>query len=131
MKTLIEQLKERLSSVEAAYNETGRPRVDFSVYPEDMRVHKEAAYHADVIVEAARKIERENGSGEIDWDDSSQLKWIPWFWMSPSGFAFCHSDYGYSYASAGGGARLRVLHEDTADHIGEAFPEVWEALQLK
>lgn len=131
MKTLIEQLKERLGSIEAAYNETGRPRVDFSIYPEDMRVHKEAAYHADVIVEAARKIERENGSGEIDWNNSRQLKWIPWFIMSPSGFAFPYSDYGHSYAIAGSGARLRVLHEETADHIGETFPEVWEALQLK
>ena len=130
MKTLTEQLKERLTSIDDAYNETGRPKVDFSVYPEDMRDNKEAAYHADVIVEAARKIERENGSGEIDWNNS-RAKYIPWFLMSPSGFAFFSSCYGYSHAEAGGGSRLRVLNRETSDYLGETFLEVWKAMQLK
>lgn len=91
MKNLKKQLEERLNALEDAYNETGRPKIDFSVFPEDMRENSEAEYNAKVIVEAARKIEREHGSGEIDWADRNQLKWIPWFWMLPSGFAFSGS----------------------------------------
>lgn len=131
MKNLKKQLEERLTSIEAAYNEAGRPKVDFSVYPEDMREHEEAGYNAKVIVEAARKIERECGLGELDWADSSQRKWIPYFWMRPSGFAFEGSAYVRTHAYAGTGSRLRVLSECAADHIGKTFPEVWEAVQLK
>lgn len=131
MKNLKKQLEERLTSIEAAYNETGRPKVDFSVYPENMREHEEADYNAKVIVEAARKIERECGLGELNWADPSQRKWIPYFWMSPSGFAFRGSDYVLTGADAGSGSRLRVLSETTADHIGKTFPKVWESVQLK
>lgn len=131
MKNLKKQLEERLTSIEAAYNETGLPKVDFTVYPESMRVHEEADYNAKVIVEAARKIERECGLGELDWADSGQRKWIPYFWMRPSGFAFVHSNYVHTVADAGSGSRLRVLSEIAADHIGKTFPEVWEAVQIK
>lgn len=131
MKNLKKQLEERLTSIEAAYNEAGRPKVDFTGYPEDMRVHEEGDYNAKVIVEAARKIERECGSGELDWSDPTQRKWAPWFWMRPSGFAFWDSDYGRTLAHAGSGSRLRVLTEIAADHIGKTFPEVWEAVQMK
>ncbi|WP_419033428.1 hypothetical protein [Dysgonomonas gadei] len=131
MKNLKKQLEERLTSIEAAYNETGLPKVDFTVYPENMREHEEADYNAKVIVEAARKIERECGLGELDWANSSQRKWMPYFWMNPSGFAFLRSGCGDSDAYAGTGSRLRVLSEITADHIGKTFLKVWEAVQLK
>lgn len=88
MKELKKLLEERLSSIEDAFRETDRPKVNFTVYPEDMRKNQEADYNAKVIVEAARKIEKECGLGEIDWSDSSQPKWTPWFWMRPSAFAF-------------------------------------------
>lgn len=131
MKNLKKELEKRLISIEAAYNEAGRPKVDFTVYPENMRVHEEADYNAKVIIEAARKIERECGLGELDWADTSQRKWTPWFWMRPSGFAFEDSDCADTRAHAGSGSRLRVLTEIAADHIGKTFPEVWEAVQMK
>ena len=131
MKELKKLLEERLSSIEDAFRETDRPKVNFTVYPEDMRKNQEADYNAKVIVEAARKIEKECGLGEIDWSDSSQPKWTPWFWMRPSAFAFVCSFYGITGADAGSGSRLRVLSEVAADHIGKTFPEVWEAVQLK
>jgi hypothetical protein len=130
MKNLREELKKRIPTVEAAYKETGRPEVDFSVYPEDLRVHKKACYDAEILVEAARKIERENGSGEIDWSDYNQYKYIPWFKMSPSSFAFCVTFYGFGFTDAGCGSRLRVLARETAAYLGEKFIEIWENVQL-
>ncbi len=131
MKNLKEQLEKRIPTIEAAYKETGRPQIDFSIYPEDLRVNRKSEYDAIILVEAARKIERENGSGEIDWDNGSQPKWRPWFWMSPSGFAFSVSDYVYTGATAGGGSRLRVLSKETSDYLGKNFLEMWKNVQLK
>lgn len=131
MKTLIQQLQKRLNTIEDAFKETGRAKVDFSVYPEDLRVNREAEYNAIVIVEAARKIEKEIDPEEIDWSNRNQRKWIPWFSLSPSSFAFDGSGCDYGNAFAGSGSRLRVLNEETADHIGEKFPDVFEKVQLK
>ena len=129
-KKLKEQLEKRLNSIEDAYKETGRPKVDFSVYPEDMRVYKEASYDANVVIEAARKIERENGYGDIDWSNSKQYKYTPWFFCSPSSFGFGGAGYGSTNAGAGGGSRLRVLSEEAARHIGSRFEEMWKNMQL-
>ena len=134
MKNLREQLEERIPTIEAAYQEVGENRIDFSVFPESKRAYKESQYDAEIIVEAARKIERENGSGEIDWANWNQNKWIPWFRMgggSPAGFQFDDSFCDNAYAYAGSGSRLRVLNEETATYLGEKFPEVWESVQLK
>lgn len=130
MKNLKKQLEERLGTIEDAYKETGRKKVDFSFYPEDLRVNREAEYNAIVLVEAARKIERECGLGEIDWDNYSQWKYIPWFRMSPSAFAFYDSGYGSSSAYAGSGSRLWLLSEVAATYLGEKFLEIWEKVQL-
>lgn len=130
MKKLEQQLQERIKTVEDAYNETGRPKVNFSGFPEDMQVYEKNHYDALVLVEAARKIEKENGLEEIDWSKRNQAKWIPWFWMSPSAFAFCDADYGYGVACAGSGSRLYLLSETAARYIGETFPEVWKNVQL-
>ncbi|MDR2004175.1 MAG: hypothetical protein LBQ74_14180 [Prevotella sp.] len=128
--TLKQALKKRLSTIEDAYSESGLPKVDFSVYPERLRVHRQASYEAIVIVEAARKIEREYGYGEIVWNNPEQNKYIPWFYMFPSGFAFGDSCYDDAIAAAGSGSRLHVLSVDASDRIGKTFVEVWEKVQL-
>ena len=134
MKNLRKQLEERIPTMEAAYKETDRPQVDFSNYPEDLRANRKSEYDAIVLVEAARKIERENNSEEIDWSNWNQYKWIPWFKMgggSPAGFRFDGSCCDDTCASAGSGSRLRVLNKETATYLGEKFLEVWENVQLK
>ena len=134
MKDLKKQLEERLKTIEDCFSETGRPQVDFSVYPEDLRVNREAEYHALVIVEAARKIEREHGLGEIDWNDCNQQKWRNWFCLdhdSAAGFRFDGSSYAYSRAHAGCGSRLHVLSETASDYIAVQFLDVWRKVQLE
>ncbi len=130
MKKLEQQLQERIKTVEDAYNEIGRPKVDFSGFPEDMQVYEKNHYDALVLVEAARKIEKENGLEEIDWSKKNQAKWIPWFWMSPSAFAFGDACCAYGNALAGSGSRLYLLSETAAGYIGKTFPEVWKNVQL-
>jgi len=111
-------------SIEAAFEKAGRPKVDFSVFPEDLREHMEEYYNAIVVVEAV------NEGAKPDWEKSTP-KWAPWFRMAPSGFAFHDSDYDDTYALAGGGSRLRLESEEKSDYVATEFPEVWKAVQLK
>ena len=130
MKSIKKELVKRIPTLEAAYAETGYPKVDFSVYPENLRKHRKASYDAIVLVEAARKIERENGSGEIDWDNFNQRKYIPWFVMPPSAFRFYAWLYVFTGATAGSGSRLHVLTEEAAAYLGKTFVEIWKSVQL-
>ncbi|MDH6355446.1 hypothetical protein M2132_001789 [Dysgonomonas sp. PH5-45] len=128
---LKKKLQERLVTKEQAYAEVGANLIDFSIFPKSKREYKEAQYDTEIIVEAARKIEKECGYGEIDWSNGNQPKWQPWFFMSPSGFRFGDSRYDRSDACAGSGSRLHVLSEIASDHIGTTFSEIWEKVQLK
>ena len=111
-------------SIEAAFEKAGRPKVDFSVFPEDLREHMEGYYNAVVVVEAV------NEGAKPDWEKST-LKWAPWFRMAPSGFAFCGSGYDITGAIAGSGSRLRLESEEKSNYVATQFPEVWKAVQLK
>lgn len=114
-----------IPSIEGAFEKTGRPKVDFSVFPEDLREHMEAYYNAIVVVEAV------NEGAKPDWDNSRLLKWTPWFRMSPSGFAFCVSGFVNSLADAGSGSRLRLESEEKSDYVATQFTEMWKKVQLK
>ena len=89
--------QDRIETVEEAFAKTGRPEVDFSNFPEDLREYMQGVYNAVVITEAL------NEGKKPDWDDSSQYKWRPWFRMSPAGFRLgdTYCDYTYSYAGSG------------------------------
>ena len=113
----------RPKSVEDARLTTGRPEVDFSNVPEDLRSVFEGMYDAIVITEAI------NNGYKPNWDDDSR-KWYPWFDMSPSSFRFGAASYDYSSADAGGGSRLKYRDEADARFSGKQFKEVWQKVQL-
>ena len=118
---------EKLNSIKDCRKMAGRPEVDMSVFPEDMREHMQGYYDTLVAVEAYRKIE----GGEIDWSNSRQYKWTPWFWMSPAAFAFDYSYCDYAVAVAGSGSRLCLLSEEAASDLGTKFIDTLEKVQLK
>lgn len=133
MKTLKQQLEERIPTIEAAYKAAGRERIDFSIFPEDIREHEEACYDMKIVFEAARKIEKEFDPAEINWRDWSQRKWTPWFNIkksSSSGFVFYHTICYCSNVIAGNESRLYTLTEVASDYIGKTFIETWEKVQL-
>ena len=70
----------KIKSFEEGLQVTGRPIVDFANVPEDHRSYFENQYKAVVITEAI------NNGWVADWNDPNQKKWIPVFYMSPSGF---------------------------------------------
>lgn len=114
----------KIKTIEEAYKKTGRSKVDFSIFPEDIRNHMENYYHAIVIAEAVNKGWKPN------WDDCNEYKWLPWFSMSASSFAFDGSGYGNTTAFAGSGSRLRFESEEKSSYVAKTFPEVFKSLQI-
>ena len=111
---------DRIKSFEDAMEETGRPNVpDFSNVPQDMREYFKAQYKMSVIAEAL------NEGWTPNWDNDNERKWRPWLVMSPSGFAFCGSTFGYSLAYAGSGSRLCFKTRELSDYAGEQFIDLW------
>lgn len=71
-----------------------------------------------------------NEGWEPDWDNADEPKYYPYFYMSPSGFAFCDTLHVYTHAAAGCGSRLRFRTSELARYAGEQFLDIWEAIQL-
>ena len=118
-------ITEKIKTFEDAMQATGRTEMpDFSTFPEDMRKHFEALFKMVVIVEAL------NEGWKPDWDNGNEWKYYPWFWMSPSSFAFDGSSYAYEYADAGSGSRLALKSEELANYCGKQFVELWKEMLL-
>ena len=121
----IMEIIDKIKTYEDALQATGRPDVhDFSALPEDMRKHFTALYKMVVIVEAL------NEGWKPHWNDSNERKYFPWFWMSPSSFAFVGSYYGSGGADAGSGSRLMLKSRELAKYCGEQFVDIWKDIQL-
>jgi len=93
----------------------------FSGVPVKLKEHFIAHFKAICIAELA------NDGVPVDWNDSSQNKYLPWFYFgSPSGFSYDGSSYDASYASAGGASRLCFLKRAHAAHAGQTFPDIYK-----
>ena len=122
--TMETKVTDRIKTIEDARKATNRPAVDFSNVPEDLREVFEGMYDAIVVTEAL------NEGYKPDWDKGNELKWHPWFRMSPSAFAFCGSRYAYSRAYAGSGSRLKYPTEELAEYSAKQFEDIWKKVQL-
>lgn len=119
-------ITDRIKTFEDAWQETGRPKVpDFSNIPEDLKGYFEKVYEMIVITEAL------NEGWTPNWDDSNEQKWIPYFIMSPSSFAFFGSICVTSVAFAGCCSRLCFKTEALANYAAKQFLEIWKNIQLK
>ena len=115
---------EKIKTVDDAFKATGRPQVDFSNVPEDLREYFESTYNAVVVTEAL------NGGKKPDWDNRNELKWRPWFRMSASAFGLCDASCGSAHSDAGSGSRLQNIDEETAEYSATQFVDVWKGVQL-
>lgn len=60
--------------------------------------------------------------------DNSEERYYPYFYHneSPSGFAFCGSDFDYSCTFAGSGSRLCFKTRELSNYAGEQFLDLWK-----
>jgi hypothetical protein len=114
----------KIKTVEDAFKATGRPQVDFSNVPEDLREYFESQYNAVVVTEAL------NGGKKPNWDNRNELKWRPWFVMSASAFGLSDTCNAITRSAAGSGSRLQNIDEETAEYSAKQFVDVWKGVQL-
>jgi hypothetical protein len=87
--------------------------------PDQSKVKKERAlYKLETIIEAINKIEK----WAPNWNDSSQKKWRPWFYLD-SPFRF---DDAFTDTSAGGPSHLHLPSEEIATYTGKQFIDLWK-----
>jgi len=114
----------KIQTVEDAFQATGRPQVDFSNVPEDLREHFENYYKGIVLTESLNK------GWKPDWENWNEPKWRPWFRMSASAFGFLTAIYDDTISTAGSGSRLQNVDEETAEYSATQFPEIWKGIQI-
>ncbi len=69
-----------------------------------------------------------NEGWKPNWDNSSQYKWYPWFYLNSAGFRFDGSLYGYSASHSSGGSRLCFSSEALATYAGKKFEYIYKDL---
>jgi hypothetical protein len=67
----------------------------------------------------------------LDWEDSNQKKWYPWFtdYSTGSGFRFLDANCGWAGTNASGGARLCLDTQEKAKYFGTQFLDIWNDFQ--
>lgn len=119
------KITDQVKTFEDAYELAGRPqRPNFNVFPFYDRSFYENMWKMSIITMVL------NEGWEPDWDNDNESKHYPYFYMSPSGFAFYATYSGYASADAGCGSRLRFRTSELARYAGEQFLDIWKAIQL-
>ena len=109
-----------IKTLEDAELVTGKKLV---IYPTDSPLIV-ASKQLEIIIEA---INPEGWRESIDWNNSSQYKWYPYFDCSGS-FGFYDSYYYSTAANSYSGARLCFSSRDRSDYTGKQFLDYYEKL---
>ena len=119
------KITDRVKTFEDAYEIAGKPqKPDFKVFSVADRSFFENMWKMSIITMVL------NEGWTADWDNDNESKYYPYFYMSPSGFAFLGTLRGCSHARAGCGSRLRFRTSELARYAGEQFVDIWKAIQL-
>ena len=107
-----------------AWEYCGKPEIPTFAGEQKQIRYFQAIYQMSIICKAL------NEDWEADWDNADEPKYYPYFYMSPSGFAFDATTYVSTGARAGCGSRLRFRTSELARYAGEQFVDIWKAIQL-
>lgn len=124
---LYTNIMDRIKSFEDACEVVGADPEDLPYKnPKNAREEAVNAFHMlDIISEALLE------GKVLDWTDSDQPKYYPWFnnYKPGSGFRFNATTYVWTYALASGGARLCLDTEEKAKYFGTQFLDIWNKFQ--
>lgn len=120
----IQNIMDIVTSYESACTFLGKDPVAELPYPNpetNRQRFANAAIKLDIINETLL-----DGT-KLNWEDSNQRKWGPWFnnYKSGSGFRFLVSGFDWSATGALGGARLCLDTKEKSDYFGTQFLDIW------
>lgn len=109
---------DRIKTFEDACEELGEDSALFNIGTAD-----EIAFRKlKVIVRAL------NGDWVPNWNDGSQRKWFPWFYLNEPGFRFDGSHGDWTSARATGGSRLCFASQELSDYAAKQFLPLYKDL---
>lgn len=65
-----------------------------------------------------------------DWDNSSQYKYFPWFWMNGGSSGFRFYDYGRWSSASTVGSRLCFKSRELAEYAAKQFLDVYRRFMV-
>jgi hypothetical protein len=89
--------------------------------------HQEAATAIAKLYIIAEAV---NGTWKPDWDDFSQRKWAPWFYLDAPGFRFFASLFDDSCSGSAGGSRLCYVNEEVCDFVATHYIDLWRTAMI-
>jgi len=89
------------------------------IQDEKIRKSTTAFIKLSVIIKAL------NEGWEPDWNDWSQYKYYPWFYMDGAGLVDAYADYAVSATAAYFGSRLGCKTDAMADYMKDTFRELY------
>lgn len=84
--------------------------------------HQEALNAAAKLFTIAKAL---NGDWKVDWSDSSQYKYYPWFEKNPSGFGLSYDDCDGWLTITLVGSRLCFKTAKLAEYAGKQFIDIY------
>lgn len=117
---------ERIKSYEDACEDQGED-VDSRPFknPTTKKQHQSNAHWELMMISDALR-----GGKELDWDNSNQKKWSPYFDMRGN-VSFRDTVYVYWASNCTASARLAVLDSETAEYFGKQFLSTWKIFNGK
>ena len=117
------KVTDRIKTFEDACNELGINAEAFVQAIGYIEPADELAYRKlKVIVKAL------NEGWTPDWDNTTQKKWRPWFYLNSPGFRFSDSAYGRTSSDSAGGSRLCFKTEELCTYAANQFLDIYKEL---
>lgn len=122
----LKPVTERINSFEDACQETGKDPDQVRPFKNPVNADQEAL---NAIAEIWVIIEAANEGKEIDWKNSNQYKYTPYFDMTSEGLVFVtvYDWDSYSYV----GSRLCFLDSDTCEHFARKFIKTYQKFMVR
>jgi hypothetical protein len=121
-KALTQKITDRIKTFEDALAEVCISQKSFDEWVDGDAPDEIAYKKAKVITKAL------NEGWEPNWNDSSERKWRPWFYLEDPGFQFHDSYYAYSNSDSAGGSRLCFKSEELCNYAAQQFLDIYKDL---
>lgn len=115
-------VKSKIKTIEDVLEANGLTQKEFDKSCNGLE-EDEAAYRLVKLIAKAL-----NKGWEPDWDNSSQYKYFPWFYMGSSAFRSC--DYANWLSGSNVGSRLCFKSRELAEYAGKQFEDVYKQFML-
>ena len=116
-------VKERIKTIDDVLKDQGIIMCDIDAMFENVPEHLKWQYLAEILCKSL------NEGWQPDWDDSSEYKYYPWFYMGGSlGFRYYGCADWDSFSDVG--SRLCLKSSELAEYAGKQFTDLYQKFMI-